>query len=440
MSSIEGQEKIDHYDIIIAGAGIAGTLAVNRLFQTLDGVKILILEKGQKAGGRALSYEGSNDFWGYGLNFLSTEVLDYISHSYSIEPELQFDESLRERSLKTGAILAGGKLNQFSIAHCFSPEGAKALGGNAAVREWPKVDSLLGADEDHDKASFAKMWKEGKKNPASTVLEHYSSFCGLTDLWKSSPRAVYERAQYFQSGLHTGPWNKVIEQLLSFPDMNQSVQVELSCRIIDANYNDESWSLTTEKGVFSAKTLLIAQSPWETIEWLDRSSCPLPVLQAALKTKPTSVVTLSTQPKNMDSIDDFIYLPAEEVMIIKTSEDVITFQSVIDYESSLNAPAVLKAVKRLKRARKKLEKFNPDLMSEKEHLALVPIAWSQSTHISERKIQQALSKTEKYQLDHLSFCGDSYGDHYCPDVNLLKSLTSACSALSASFKQSESKE
>ena len=422
------------FDIIVAGAGLAGTLAANRLFQTLKGVKILVLEKDRNPGGRILSYSTSDESWGYGLNFLSARLLEFISHTFSIEPDLDTHAQLYEKKLQYGSILAAGKFNDFLIENCFSAEGVKALGGTAAVKEWKKIEGLLENSDEIDKISFAKAWKEGKKNPAATVLQHFSSFCGFADLWKISPKAIYERSKDFQSGLYSGPWNQVIEQLLSFPSMKETLRFEPSCRIIDATMNEDRWVVQTEKGCFKSKALLVAQSPWETLDWLDRSHIPLSVLQMALKTKPTSLVTLSTKPKNIESVRDLVYIPSEEVMVLKSSDNVINFQTVIDYESTLNAPSVVKAVKRLKRARKKLEKFKPELLSEKEHIALVPVAWTQSAYLSERKYVHGLANISNYQLEHLSFCGDSYGEHYCPDVNLLKSLTSACTSISKTFQ------
>lgn len=424
-------EKEQSFDIIVAGAGITGILAANRLCQTLPDSKVLLLDKAPRPGGRALSPSGDED-WGYGLNFVSQKVLSFIEHSYSLEPDLSMPESAYERKLATGAILAAGKFHPIELDDCFNAKGAKAIAGNAAAKEWTKIDTLLKNAQEQEKAevSFAKAWKDGKKNPAVIALHHLSSFCGMADIWKSSPQAISERLHYFESGLYSGPWEDLLSELLSFPSLESQLHSEFSCRIIEAAYEDHTWRVLTEKGLFTAKALLVAQAPWQAIEWLDRKDCPIPVLQMAMKSKPTSVVTLSTKNETIEDLPDMVYVPAEEVQVLRVSKTSLCYQATIDFETTLNAPAVVKAIKRLKRARKKLEAAREDLKSQREHIALVPVAWSHSAYLSERKIVQKLAQESQFQSAKLGFCGDSYGDHYSPDVNLVKSLSTACTAVS----------
>ncbi|MFK7822556.1 MAG: NAD(P)-binding protein [Oligoflexales bacterium] len=425
------KQEEQSFDIIVAGAGITGILAANRLCQSLPDAKVLLLDKASRPGGRALS-PNNEDNWGYGLNFISEKVLNFIEHSYSLEPELSMPESAYERKLATGTILAAGKFQDIVLDDCFNAKGAKVLAGNAAVKEWPKIESVLGSRQEPPKneVSFAKAWRDGKKNPAVIALHHLSTFCGMADIWKSSPQAIQERLQYFESGLYSGPWEDLLSQLLSFPSLEGRLSSEFSCRIIEAAYEDKSWRILTEKGTFKGKAMLVAQSPWQAMEWLDRGDLPIPVLQLALKSKPTSVVTLSTKHEPCANLPDLVYIPAEEVQVLRVSDTGLCYQATIDFETTLNAPAVVKAIKRLKRARKKLEAAREDLKSTREHIALVPIAWSHSAYLSERKIVQKLGQESHFQSAKLGFCGDSYGDDYSPDVNLVRSLSTACTAIS----------
>ena len=424
-------DKEQSFDIIVAGAGITGILAANRLSQSLPDAKVLLLDKAPRPGGRALSPNGKDD-WGYGLNFVSEKVLNFIEHSYSLEPDLSMPESAYERKLATGTILAAGKFHDIELEDCFNAKGARALAGNAGAKEWPKIETILSGSKETEKAevSFSKAWKDGKKNPAVIALRHLSTFCGMADIWKSSPQAIQERLKYFESGLYSGPWEELLSELLSFPSLEGRLNSQFSCRIIEAAYEDKSWRILTEKGLFTSKALMVAQAPWHAIEWLDRKDCPIPVLQLALKSKPTSIVTLSTKHEPIENLPDLVYIPAEEVQVLKVSETGLCYQATIDFETTLNAPAVVKAIKRLKRARKKLEAVREDLKSTREHIALVPIAWSHSAYLSERKIVQKLAQDSQFQSPTLGFCGDSYGDNYSPDVNLVKSLSTACTAIS----------
>ena len=107
----------------------------------------------------------------------------------------------------------------------------------------------------------------------------------------------------------------------------------------------------------------------------------------ASKVKPVSAVTLTERIEKSAAGDlpDIIMIPAEGVQAIRSSEDEITFQATIDFEISVQAPEVVKAVKRLRRARKKLLAARAGCMSENERIALVTVAWGQSAVVSETR-------------------------------------------------------
>ena len=127
-------------------------------------------------------------------------------------------------------------------------------------------------------------------------------------------------------------------------------------------------------------------------------------------------------------IPDVIIVPAEKVQIVRNGKDEICFQATIDYEMSLQAPAVVKAVKQLKRARKKLLALYPGLVTEGNHVALQPIAWAQSPlHADRRWIERVGKKT--FNSKNLAFVGDAYGTTYDGDANLAKSVSTACDAV-----------
>ena len=126
-------------------------------------------------------------------------------------------------------------------------------------------------------------------------------------------------------------------------------------------------------------------------------------------------------------------IPAEGVQAVRSSPDEITFQATIDYEISVQAPEVVKAVKRLKRARKKLLTARAGCMSENERIALVPVAWGQSAAVSEAKLLQRMAKSH-ISSANLAFCGDCYGASYIGDENVIKSVVSATNIIGQSLQ------
>ena len=145
----------------------------------------------------------------------------------------------------------------------------------------------------------------------------------------------------------------------------------------------------------------------------------------------SAVVLTEKVSENIDeSLPDVFLIPAEGVQayLTKTSAgQEITFQATIDFEISHQAPEVVKAVKRLKRARRKLLVAYPGFCSENDQIALVPVGWAQSPSSSETKAIERLGK-QPLNKNGLAFCGDAYGASYDGESNLIKSVLTACEA------------
>ena len=423
------------FEVIIAGNGMPGILAANRLCQTMQNSRILLIDMADdpRTGGDSLA-DKVQPKWQSQPHFISSEILNFIEKSYSLEPDLSMSTQIGRRKISTAAIYSAKSFHQLPLDKIFSHLGAKILGGSAAEKEWSKLEGIINENTPNSTSeqSISRLWKDGKKSPALTALKHLSYFYGITDIWRSPIQAIRQRANFLQSGLYSGVWGPLLADLLSFPAVEDRLVSLFSCRIIDAKRGDDHWTLQTEKGIFRGDKLLVAQAPWDTFEWLDRSSAPLKILNLALKSKPTSVVSLCTTPQHNPNIDHLIYLPSEEVQVLQINEGSLCYLATIDYESSLQAPVVTKAIKRLKRARKKLESILPKIKSDSEHFALVPIAWPQSATVVEKRLIQNLKDQSSFQKHHLGFCGDCYGDSYSPDLNLLRSLISSCAAMSES--------
>jgi hypothetical protein len=277
---------------------------------------------------------------------------------------------------------------------------------------------------------------------------------GITDLWSTPPDAFRERVGYHTGPLKRGPWQVAIaESLQKYVDAG-IITLTTDCRVMSATFDgilpdpsksaassakvafaEGSWQLTTTKGVFVAPRLVVAQPPWQGLMWLPKHFWPSSLLAMASKVKPVSAVTLTERIEKSAAGDlpDIIMIPAEGVQAIRSSEDEITFQATIDFEISVQAPEVVKAVKRLKRARKKLLAARAGCMSENERIALVTVAWGQSAVVSETRLLQRMAKAN-LGSGNLAFCGDCYGASYVGDQNVIKSVVSATNIIGKSLQ------
>ena len=501
MTSSDSNDQ-KQFDVIVAGAGIAGTLvalrlAVGHLAQTGDfsPLKILLLEKEAVPGGRLRSLASNSTdaedqgdghaTWGYGLNGMSKPLIEFWQQTMRSDPESIWDpDGFTAKEQDTLGILSGSDLSTLPLEQMFGGKGARALGGMAAARQWNHVTDILnatpkpptklqprpsesaesleeGAEADEaieiqeseakgDQKTFAQVWTESRKAPAAVVLEQFSSMLGITDLWSTPPEAFRERVGYHTGPLKRGPWQVAIhESLQKYVDAG-IITLTTRCRVMSASFDgtlpdsakasskttfaEGSWQLTTTQGVFTARRLVVAQPPWQAMMWLPKHFWPASLLAMASKVKPVSAVTLTERIKKSTAGDlpDLIMIPAEGVQAIRSSEDEITFQATIDFEISVQAPEVVKAVKRLKRARKKLLAARADCMSDHERIALVTVAWGQSAVVSETKLLQRMAKAN-ISTANLGFCGDCYGASYVGDENVIKSVVSATNIIGQSL-------
>ena len=456
------------YDVLIAGGGTAGILTAARLAAAHPGISIALLEQGRTLGGRMRTSSPDDHVHGYGLSAGSDDLFGVWQQSLkdlgANADDLAALPLERQKSL---GILASGRLVQQGIEEWFKPKGARLLGGQTASRQWGEVEEIMrqGASVAHGAApaaaaynsakaedpsegeeqddaatsrshAFSHYWKQPRKVPAAIVLEHFASAVGIPDIWGAATAALADRSAFHSSQLHSGSWTEMMEILIAQPTFHNPVHIETSNRLLHADFSAGQWTINAEKGTYRARSLVVAQSPWQAAQWLKRSLWPTHLLQVASKTKPVSMVVLTERLLFAEDVThdlpDVTIVPAERVQIIRSGERELCFQATIDYELSLQAPAVIKAVKALKRARKKLQLLYPNTVSESGHVALLPVAWAQSPAHSDRRYLERLDK-KSFNSPTLAFCGDAYGGRYDGDANLIQSVLQASAAIGSSF-------
>jgi glycine/D-amino acid oxidase-like deaminating enzyme len=481
------------YDVIVAGGGVAGTLAAARLAAAHPGRRILLLEREAQLGGRLRTTSGARGSHGYGMNALSDALYELWDGTLRADPDAPELAALAPPRQASMGVLAGNRIVQADIAQWFAAKGARTLGGLAAARQWAELEEILapgtaaarekaaveaaaaaaaekaakrgkkggakaaaaeaeskdaegedgeaaeggdGEEGEGDDAQdfahpFSHYWKKPRKAPAAVVLEHFGAAMGIPDVWSAAPRAIFERGAYHSGRLHSGSWDAALQALVELPASRAGVTVQTSSLIVDATLTDGLWTVITETGEYQARALVVAQPPWIAIGWLRRSVWPAHLLQIPSKSKPVTAVVLAErligQPAG--EFPDVTIVPSERVQIIRTAAGEVVLQATIDFELSLQAPAVVKAVRSLKRARKKLLTLYPGLVTEGNHIALQTVAWAQSPAHTDRKWIDRLGK-KSFQSPTLAFCGDAYGAQYDGDANIVRSVVAAVDAVS----------
>jgi hypothetical protein len=462
-------EQKKYVDIAIAGGSLAGVLTAIRLKSTHPQLKIALLEKDDHLGGRQTCLTwGANrqpTAFGYGLNLISEPLHRYwlqclqdikepTSQEYGKDLLTLFEKG---QALNRLGIFSGGKMAESALKDLLTEKTAKAFGGPAAQREWTSVTDILqkfsqitdegttspdGPEDSQDSGavsekssknqSLGHYWNHPRKSPAAIVLEQIATSLGIPDLWNASPLALIGRSQQFTAAPFGGSISQWLHRSIEWAGLEESVEV--SNMILNVRYENKHWELKCQKDTIVTPHLVVAQSPWNALNWLSKSFWPTPVLHVALKTKPVSIVVLCERLEvRPESLPDIILIPAEkaQALVLPTSSDTweISFQATIDYELSIQAPAVIKAVKALKRSRKKLQVLYPGSISEFNHIALQPDAWASSPMAVDYKWIQSLA-SKSISSSHLSFVGDAYGPSHHGDANIIRSINQCLNKIS----------
>lgn len=418
------------FDVVIAGGGMAGCLTAARIAAARPGISIAVLEKESAIGGRARSARPGSR--GYGLHRVTPALFEFIAQSLKANPEAPDLHDMAPRREDRMGILAGSEIAAFDATDFFGPPGAKAVAGMVGLREWRDNESFftrLGQEETADQA-LGQVWPLSRKGGASAALECWAGYLGVPDAWHASSAAVGNRAALTRSRYHVADWTAVLESLMTHAGQSTRVEMMTGCSVLSAAKTDDGWKLRVEKGEIDAGALVVAMPPWPAIGWLPKPVWPQAPLYLTMRMRPVTAVVLSENLALPElDVPDAFFVPAEgtQVMVNREAREVV-FQATLDYEMSLQAPNVVKAVRALKRSRKRLNQLHPGAVSENDHLAIVPVAWPQSPAQSDRKTLERMGKSD-FQDARLAFCGDAYGASYDGDENLIRSVVDACAAV-----------
>lgn len=411
-------------DAVIVGAGITGVLAAVGILDRHPDWSVTLVDRHPRPGGRIRGHGGQSGEWGCGLRAIHEDLLQYWDQALKRNPEGPDVMDFKVKPLDRLGIVQAGKSRELPYQEAFSAEGAKAIGGGAAMRDWHHVEKLFESEEKGLKTiqgAFSHAFSGNRRSPSAVVLEHLARLWGIPDLWSAQAKAVLNLSRVQKETFYWGDWDEALSELLS--QLRGQIQLEFDCPCLDARkLEDSSFLVKTRKRELQTPRLVIATSPWEASQWFPKTYWPAAVSQLITRTKPTSLVNLSCQwfTPTEDSLPKVALILAEGVQAW-FDEDEVNFQVTLDYEESMQAPSVVKAVKKLRRAKKKLCDAFADLTLEGEYLALIPAGWTQPMMPSERRVLEGV-KPEGFIGPGVYFCGDSYGAALNGDQNIVTSL------------------
>lgn len=422
---MSSKNKDNFYDIIIAGAGLAGILSLTRLRQIHPKAKILLLEKEEHIGGRLRIEDGKENPGAGGLHYVSKDLYDFMQKtllacSQSPEEEFHFELPLVDRL----QIIQGKKSDVISLTDMGTSKFAKIIGGNNGSKQWDKFLETIEKTEDAEKfQALNKLLNLKKKDPFWDLLNVVLLPLGIISSSFSTLRSVEDRITYTMKGMYGGPWSELLESLVHWakPDLM------LKKPILDSKYKDGIWTLYSDNLEVQGKVLVVAQPPWDAFPWLKRENSPAGLVTTALKFSPLSVVSLISHFETEHGLECPTLVPSEKSHIYPLSPKVLCSQTIINFETFLNAPKVVQAVKQTKRAKNKMCKsLGIEPPQDHQFLSLRSTGWTQDASIDSRKQVEDFDGA-KLNKKYLVFCGDAYGNTYDPDQNIIKSVLGACS-------------
>ena len=414
------------FDCVIVGAGISGILTAARLHQANPSCKILLVEKESHIGGRVTACSiHPRHFPIFGT---TPPLFQFVNQTLRLDPENPDLESfIPFPAEEEVGFFCGGELYHLSRSRLLHESVVKMLAGPQVARQWDELQtwwqpSVQTTPEGGAPQTGSNKKKPNEKNRAHQALHVLFQLADSASIWGLAEETWPARAQALCERRIRGNWEPALRQLL--PENASTLQVETDFQVIHAGRKEGKWQLSTNHGPIESQGLIVAQSPWQALEWLDRDEFPSILFQRASKTQPVSTVLLSEKLTDLDpELPALLFVPAQAAMMV-TSEAELTFYTHIEYETSLDAPSVVKAIRRLRRAREKVRQKFPTLTSQGEYVALRSITSTAPHRVVEKRICEKIKETV-FPKQALAFCGDAYGDANNPDENLIRSVLSA---------------
>lgn len=364
------------YDVCIVGAGVAGLSLAQRL--TKSGAQVIVLEKEERLGGRLVARDRS-------LNSMTVRLKEFLSPTENCCQQL-----VPQRQI---AVIVGKNVDICSRQELFSAKTISSLANSKTAASWDNFSPTT-----HKRLANYDFFP---------VVAKLAVVLACPDAKLIPPTRLFDHLKVYHEPRLIGDWQPLLSTIA------ERLTITTSCRVLAASY-DDNWQVTSERGVYRSRTLVVTHPPWTVNDWLNEP--PARLMRAVNKKLPSSSVCLVHElSTEISELPTDLFISTENVQGTIVGNE-LALNLVVDYSNHIKTPKVSKAVSRLKRAGKLLAKKYP--LKEVKLISLMPSAYSQPLGYFEQRTNK------------LFFCGDSYGDDLDGDSNIINSLTQCQQSIS----------
>lgn len=378
-------------DITIVGAGVTGLLLAGRIHRQMPSISITVLEQESRLGGRITGRDVS-------LHAIIPELMHFWDQTLKIDPESpDLYELAAIHKQDAIGILVGQKVRLYERQELFSAATIKLLGNTATAKSWENLSTLPAPRRNKSLKSYDSI--------LFSVCTRLALMSGVPDTATLSvadwQEKVFALAHQDRS---IATWTRACTHTVA------GVTVNTDCRVVATRREQDCWVLTTKRGTYRSRTLVVAHPPWLVKEWLPAQYWPVPLAKATRRVRPISSVCLTQKISTDTDILPCLFISQENVPAVVFGTEIV-FALPITFETRLNAPKVAVAVTRLKRAARYLRRVYPTISDDQFQISLTPVAYA--SPVGEKCEEKGIN---------LFFCGDSYGERENGDSNIVDSV------------------
>ncbi|MDE3269355.1 MAG: NAD(P)-binding protein [Pseudomonadota bacterium] len=363
--------------VAIVGAGISALLLARRLRLRSPTMHIDLYEQEEQVGGRLTCRDAT-------LRIISPTLADFWDQTLRSDPEAADLQQLTNvKTLETIGLVTQGKMFEIAHADLFSQTTIKILSNRQTSQHWERFTA----------ASSSKKCKTLDRLYVTT-LNKLAPLLGLPDLCDLTIAVCQKKIANFstQEWLYTEDWQPALSAL------TQSVNVHNDCPVVAASCEQvagtsdskQAWHLVSKAGAVDYDMIVAAHPLWSADGWLAKKYLDPFALH---KEAPISSLCIGVA-AGRASLPTCMFVASEQVLVLGAG-DLYVLSIRLPFEVSLQAPRVLQALGKLKRAARSLQKHDQHLKPEPLWVALMPAA---------------LVIPVPTLTDVPLFCGDNYGD------------------------------
>ncbi len=427
---------------VLVGGGLTGILYALRLSQTqnLNESPITIIDSNESLGGRFFfTSSGTKERSGYGFEYEDPQNLDTLKRHiflYLSEDEKSFlDNWVHEKLLKhpfqnkvpkkyfMRKELLNSEYILLSNSEFFTKKDAEFL-QSIAQFDLSNIDEV----ERNGVFSQSKIWKNAHKTMRENTLNLLE--CTVSRYVLTLPlKQVVEKMHHVFSEQNkpSDPFFlRIAEIEKAFTEILQKrgVTILTKCTLKSFKKENDAYALCviheTQK-TLTCEKLILTIPPFNIRMLIEPENLSRELARFIHKVQPTSLVCLELhnfKDKLIEELESHFlmnnefYFPVEGSKAYVTSDERLIVSLELDYETSLQAPAVREALTKLRRSVRRILK--PEIANEFKKGAFI-----RKTQAFERIILLSIASSVPYHLEHFEL--PKLSDTSCKLTNVLMS-------------------